>query len=120
MKIKAICFIFLPFILFLVLSCGSSSGNRTLGGYVLLDDETPVADIEITFIWPSWLGDWESIEVTDETGWYSLEVEGQFYENSVTITPYHPDYSFTPEEYHLNNLYNISENLELDFIAIPK
>ena len=105
--------------LVLLVSCGGGGDTIVLGGYMLLEDNTPVEGVEVVFVWPSWLGDWEAVVQTDETGWYGYYSEGQHPEYRVTITPNDPNYEFSPSTYALSDIREKSID-DLDFVAIPK
>ena len=110
------------FILFslscLTFGCGPGDFQTDLGGYVLLEDGTPVEGVVITFEWPE-----EGLSTvtvtTDEEGWYSYQyvLLPPSYAR-VTVTPSHKDYDFEPSEYDLNVI--DGDALDLDFVAIPK
>ena len=103
-----------------ILGCGGGDGDTVvLGGYVLLNDDTPVQGVDVVFLWPAFLGDWEAIEKTDDTGWYAYKSKDRHPEYSVKITPEHPDYDFIPASYNLNDIRDSSVR-DLDFLAVPK
>lgn len=105
----------------IIYGCDAGCDGETLvmEGYVELEDGSPVEGVEVVFLWPAFLGDWEATEVTDETGWYGYSSEGRHPENSVTITPTHRNYDFSPINYGLEGIRDRSQH-DLDFVAIPK
>jgi hypothetical protein len=118
-KSISILFVFSLGVVSIIGSGGGGGDTIVLGGYILLEDDTPVEEVEVVFVWPGWLGDWEVVLLTDETGWYGYESKGQFPENSVTITPNDPNYEFSPIGYDLRDIRE--KNIyDLDFVAMPK
>lgn len=102
-----------------VCGCGNDQEEHVLGGYVVLEDDTPVEGIEVVFLWPHWLGDWEAVETTDSTGWYGYKSEGRHPENRVTVTPRYESYGFSPAYYDLRDIRDANRE-DLDFLATPK
>jgi hypothetical protein len=117
-------------VLFLVLSggigiIGSAGGGPgeivTYGGYILLQDDSPLEGVEVTFFWPdppNFESDGILTVFTDEDGRYSMELTTFSPPADFTITPSHPDYTFSPESYSFGSVSD--DHLELDFVAIPK
>ena len=117
-------------VLFLVLSggigiIGSAGGGPgeivTYGGNILLQDDSPLEGVEVTFFWP----DPPNIDsdgiltvFTDEDGRYSMELTTFSPSADFTITPSHPGYDFSPESYSFSRV--TDDHLELDFVAIPE
>lgn len=103
-------------------SAGGGPGEVvTYGGYILLEDDSPLEGIEVTFFWP----DPPNIEsdgiltvFTDEEGWYSMELTTFSPPSDFTVTPSHPDYDFSPESYSFTRI--TDDQTDLDFVAAPK
>lgn len=117
-------FLYLLFILVVVAfinSCGGGPGEIvTYGGKVLLQDGTPLEGIEVTFFWPNPPNiDSNGIlsAVTDEDGWYSLELSTFSPPSYFSVTPSHPEYNFSPTSYSFGKIE--ADNLDLNFVAIP-
>ena len=93
----------------------------TYGGYVLLQDDLPLEGVEVTFYWPdppNFDSDGILTTVTDEEGWFSMELSTFGPPSDFKITPSHPDYDFSPVSYSFGRIEE--DHLDLDFVAIPK
>ena len=93
----------------------------TYGGLILLEDDTPLDGVEVTFFWPNPPnvnsdGTW--VVLTDEDGWYSEWHTTLWRDRGFTITPFHTEYNFMPTSYSFDGSYE--DNLDLNFTAIPK
>ena len=121
-KKKFLCFITFLVVIAFIISCGGGGlyPDVTFGGKVLLQDGTPLEGIEVTFFIPEPPnidsdGTWRVL--TDENGWYSDWAYSSLGGSYITITPHHPDYIFSPENYFLSKPF--ADNLDLNFTAIP-
>jgi len=103
-------------------SAGGGPGEIvTYGGYVLLQDDTPLGGVEVTFFWPdppNFESDGILTAVTDEEGWFGMELSTFSPPSDFTVAPSHPDYDFSPESYSFTKI--TEDHLNLDFIASPK
>ncbi len=104
---------------------GSSGGGPgeivTYGGYVSLQDDLPLEGVDMTFFWPdppNFDSDGILSTVTDEEGWYGMDLSTFGPPSDFTITPSHPDYDFSPVSYSFERIKG--DHLDLDFVAIPK
>jgi hypothetical protein len=109
-----------PLIRFVGCVGAQPGGVVFFGGHVLLEDGSPLEGVEVTFYWPdppnvNSDGTWTVL--TDEDGWYSTELNSLFGNKDFTITPYHPDYDFSPIDYSFGESYE--DQLDIDFVAIP-
>ena len=120
---KFLCIIAFLVVIAFITSCGGGglSPDVTFGGKVLLQDGTPLEGIEVTFFWrdpPNFESDGILTAVSDEEGWYGMELSTFSPPSDFTITPSHPYYNFSPERYSFTKV--TDDHLDLDFIATPK
>ena len=91
--------------------------DYTVGGQILLEDDTPLEGVEVYL---DWLGysDMKFTVHTNDAGWYSHKYDSWFTKDPIIIFPSDPAYIFSPLEYDfLTGLGG--DQLELNFTAIP-
>ena len=106
-----------------IIATGAGGGPGkivTYGGYILLEDDSPLEGVKVTFFWPdppNVNSDGILTAYTDEDGWYSLELSTFSPHSDFTITPSDPDYNFSPVNYSFGEADD--DHMDLDFVAIP-
>jgi hypothetical protein len=91
----------------------------TLGGQVLLKDDTPLEGVEITFYFPDAINpDYDPpVVTTDRDGWYSYVCYYLNEKDDTIIEPSHSSYFFSPASYLIREFGG--DNPDLNFTAIP-
>jgi len=103
-------------LLFFFAGCYSSK-DYSIGGQILLEDGTPVVNVEVNLDWVGY-SDMQFTVFTDEAGWYSCKYDSWFTRDRIIITPSHPAFTFSPPDYDFPEGLG-GDQLELDFTAMP-
>ena len=91
--------------------------NYTIGGQILLENDSPVEGVEVYLNWVGY-SDMRFTVFTDEASWYSHKYDGWFTRDRIIITPSHSAFIFSPLDYDFSEGLG-GDQLELNFTAIP-
>lgn len=116
MKQCPLLLVFAITLLFFLTVCDLSK-DYTIGGQILLEDDTPVEGVEVYLDWIGY-SDMQFTVLTDEAGWYSHKYDAWFTRDRIIITPSHSAYIFSPLDYDFPKGLG-GDQLELNFTAIP-